>query len=111
MSDHVQNVARVASVINDDIQHVIRVGQRYGSRRRRQCEGTLRGIFCCDCLFGFENSTNRDDCMCVLPQLERDGERIDIDPVPPRDLVTVAVQLAVMQATNRNGEFVADFAA
>ena len=49
--------------------------------------------------------------MCVLPQLERDGERIDIDPVPPRDLVTVAVQLAVMQATNRNGEFVADFAA
>lgn len=43
------------------------------------------------------------------PQLKRDGRRIDGDPGPPRRLVTVAMQLAMMEAANRNGVFVADF--
>ena len=43
------------------------------------------------------------------PQLKRDGRRIDGDPGPPRRLIAIAMQLAMMEAANRNGVFVADF--
>jgi hypothetical protein len=33
-----------------------------------------------------------------------------MDPGPPRSLVAVPVQLAMVEAANRDGEFVADFA-
>jgi hypothetical protein len=45
------------------------------------------------------------------PKRERDRHRIDIDPGPPCRLVTVPVKLAMMEATNRNRELVADLAA
>ena len=44
----------------------------------------------------------------VPPEPERDWKRIDVDLVPPGDLVTTAMQLAVMNPTNWDGELVAD---
>jgi hypothetical protein len=43
------------------------------------------------------------------PKLKRDRNRIEIGSGPPRGLVAIAMQFAMMQATNRNGVFVADF--
>jgi hypothetical protein len=45
------------------------------------------------------------------PQLERDGQRIYVHPDPPGGLVAVAVQFAVVQATDRDRVFVADLSA
>jgi len=44
----------------------------------------------------------------VLPEPERDWKRIDGELAPPRGLVTVAMKLAVVDPTNRDGELVAD---
>jgi hypothetical protein len=43
----------------------------------------------------------------VLPELERDWKRIDVEPLPPCGLITRAMKLAVMDAANRDGELVA----
>ena len=40
-----------------------------------------------------------------------DGQRIDVHPDPPGGLIAIAVQVAVVQATDWNGVFVADLAA
>src|ERR1019366_7419226 len=48
--------------------------------------------------------------MRASPKRERNRHRIDIETAPPRCLVTVPVKLAMMQATNRNSELIADFA-
>ena len=44
----------------------------------------------------------------MLPKPESNRERIDLDLIPPRGLVGVAMKLAVMDPTNRDGELVAD---
>jgi hypothetical protein len=43
----------------------------------------------------------------VLPELERDWKRIDVEPLPPCGLITRAMKLAVMDAANRDDELVA----
>jgi hypothetical protein len=43
----------------------------------------------------------------LLPKLERHRERIDVEPAPPRDLVTRAMKLPVVDAADRDGELVA----
>jgi hypothetical protein len=48
--------------------------------------------------------------MRVSPKLECNRHRIDIETTPPCPFVTVPVKLAMMQATNRNRELIADFA-
>ena len=45
------------------------------------------------------------------PKAECDRKRIDIGRGPPRGLIAIAVQLPVMEATDRDGVFVADLAA
>src|SRR5262249_26545347 len=45
-----------------------------------------------------------------LPEFSGDGERVDTSRFPPQRLVAGAVELAVVQAAERNGEFVADLA-
>jgi hypothetical protein len=45
---------------------------------------------------------------CLLPKLENHRERIDVDLIPPRGLVRLPMQLAVMDPTNRHRELVAD---
>jgi hypothetical protein len=42
------------------------------------------------------------------PKRERERNGIDVDPGPPRRLVAIAMQLALMAAANRDGIFVAD---
>ena len=44
-----------------------------------------------------------------LPQPERDWNGIDVDPRPPRRLVAIAMQFAIMCATDGDRVFVADF--
>src|SRR5262249_36701940 len=44
----------------------------------------------------------------VLPEPERDWKRIDGELAPPRNLVTLAMKLAVVDPTNRDGELIAD---
>jgi hypothetical protein len=44
----------------------------------------------------------------VLPEPERDWKRINVDLAPPRGLVTLAMKLAVVDPTNRDGELIAD---
>src|SRR6266849_598966 len=46
-----------------------------------------------------------------VPELRGDLDRIDAELFPPERLAARAVELAVMQATERDGEFVADLAA
>ena len=46
----------------------------------------------------------------LSPQRERHGQRLDTGPGPPCGLVTVSVDLAVMEATNRHAELVAHLA-
>ena len=43
-----------------------------------------------------------------LPQPERDRNGIDVDPRPPRRLIAVAMQFAMMRATDGDRVFVAD---
>jgi hypothetical protein len=43
----------------------------------------------------------------VLPQPERDWKWINVDLGPPRGLVTLAMKLAVVDPTNRDGELIA----
>jgi hypothetical protein len=43
----------------------------------------------------------------ALPEPERDWKRIDVELLPPCDLITRAMKLAVMDAANRDGELVA----
>jgi hypothetical protein len=43
----------------------------------------------------------------VLPEPESDWKRINMDLAPPRGLVPVAMKLAVVESTNRNGKLVA----
>ena len=43
----------------------------------------------------------------LLPKLERDWKRIDVEPAPPCDLVTRAMKLAVVDPAKRDGELVA----
>ena len=47
----------------------------------------------------------------LAPQLLRDVDRIDAHVVPPGGLVAAVVELAMMGATERDGELVADLAA
>src|SRR5207247_2232148 len=47
----------------------------------------------------------------VLPELACDLERVDTDPLPPYSLVAGAMNGAVMQAAQRDSEFVAGPAA
>jgi hypothetical protein len=44
------------------------------------------------------------------PEFASDDNRIDPDVLPPRGFVTATVNLAMMAAAERNGEFVADLA-
>ena len=44
----------------------------------------------------------------VLPEPERDWKRIDGELAPPRNLVTLAMKLAVVDPTNWHGELIAD---
>ena len=41
----------------------------------------------------------------------RRGQRIDIEVLPPCEFVAALVELAMVSAAQRHGEFVADFAA
>jgi len=43
----------------------------------------------------------------VLPELESDWKRIDVEVLPPCGLITRAMKLAMMDPANRDGEFVA----
>ena len=43
----------------------------------------------------------------LLPKPERDWNRIDVQPPPPSKLVPGAMELAVVQAADRDHEFVA----
>jgi hypothetical protein len=45
------------------------------------------------------------------PQRERDWNRIDVEGGPPRGLVAVTMEFAVMAATDRHCVFIADFSA
>src|SRR5271169_1352867 len=45
------------------------------------------------------------------PELERNGQWVDVHPDPPGGLVAIAVQFAVVQATDWNRVLVADLAA
>src|SRR6266699_6550966 len=45
-----------------------------------------------------------------LPELSRNGDRVDPSRFPPQRLVARAMELAVVQAAERNREFVADLA-
>jgi hypothetical protein len=47
----------------------------------------------------------------LVPKPPGDFERIDVEVVPPRNLVACLVKLAVMAAAERNGELIADFEA
>jgi hypothetical protein len=42
----------------------------------------------------------------VLPEPERNRQRIDVERDPPRTLVTLPVKLAMVHATQRNRELV-----
>jgi hypothetical protein len=42
----------------------------------------------------------------LLPESERDWKRINVEPPPPGGLVTCAMQFAVMDPADRNGELV-----
>src|SRR6516165_106763 len=44
---------------------------------------------------------------CVLPELERDWKRVDVELLPPSGLIARTVKLAVVDPTNRHGELVA----
>ena len=44
----------------------------------------------------------------VLPEPERDWKRINVNLVPPRCLITLAMKLAVVGPANRDGELIAD---
>jgi hypothetical protein len=44
----------------------------------------------------------------VLPELERDWKRINVEILPPCGLITRAMKLAVMNPADRDGELVAD---
>ena len=44
----------------------------------------------------------------VLPEPERDWKRINVDLVPPRGLVTLAMKFAVVDPTNWDGELIAN---
>src|SRR5262249_23540738 len=83
-----------------------------------------RLAFFCRALFlhlvGWENAPSLNPCPATRrprgpgsrgrPGLSGDGERIDPSRFPPQRLVARAVELAVVQAAERNGEFVADLA-
>ena len=45
--------------------------------------------------------------MRVLPEPQRNWERIDVELLPPCDLITRAMKLAVMDSANRDRELVA----
>ena len=47
----------------------------------------------------------------LLPQLQGERHRVDFDRLPPSGLVAPAVQLAMVDATERNRELIADLAA
>jgi hypothetical protein len=83
-----------------------------------------RSSFCCiraldakrhmDCLpgvFALISRPNSWQRMCFQPQRTSTGGRIDAGLVPPGCLVTATMDLAVMSATERDREFIADFAA
>ena len=42
------------------------------------------------------------------PQLESDGHRVDLDGLPPGSLVGCSVEVAMMNATERDGKLIAD---
>ena len=46
----------------------------------------------------------------AFPKLERDGDGVDLDARPPRRLVAVAMQFAMMRAADRDCVFVAHLA-
>ena len=43
----------------------------------------------------------------MLPELERDWKRVDVELLPPCGLIARAMKLAVVDPTNRHGELVA----
>ena len=45
------------------------------------------------------------------PQFESDGQRVDVNPGPPRGFVTVSVQFPVMEPADGNCVFVANLSA
>ena len=52
----------------------------------------------------------RQSLALPLPEPTRDRQRIELDALPPGGLVTVPVQLAMMDPTHRNGKLIADLA-
>jgi hypothetical protein len=67
-----------------------------------RCDLELSGSAC---------RAKRPITVCSLPKRERNRHRINIDPAPPCRLIAVPVKLAMMEATNRDRELVADLAA
>ena len=47
---------------------------------------------------------------CLLPELQRGGNRVDIEAAPPCGFVTRAMKLAVVDPADRDRELVADSA-
>ena len=52
-----------------------------------------------------------EKALCMLPKTERRCFGINVDQRPPCFLIHLAVQLAVVNAAQRDSELVADFAA
>jgi hypothetical protein len=49
-----------------------------------------------------------DFAMRVLPEPQRNWQRIDVELLPPCGLITRAVKFTVMDPANRHGELVVD---
>ena len=49
--------------------------------------------------------------MGLLPKILGDFQRVDVEILPPRNLITSLMQLSVMAAAERHGELIADFKA
>ena len=95
-----------------DILRCQGLGLAFGSWVRR--DGALSRPICCGRRLRIDRFT--DNCCGViepdvLPQPERNRQRIELDPFPPCRLVTMPVQLAMMDTTHGNSELVADLAA
>jgi hypothetical protein len=71
----------------------------------------LLGRFRRGCRSKLEASTDRGGRAIdprVLPEPERDWKRVNVVLAPPRGLVTLAMKLAVVDPTHRDGELIAD---
>jgi glycosyltransferase involved in cell wall biosynthesis len=56
----------------------------------------------------FDRQSRRLACVVLLPQSFGDFERVDIETLPPVDLIAALMQLPVMTTAKGHGEFIAD---